>query len=252
MLGFRSLASLGALAAVAACQSTDPTATDALLTLEAARVAGEAAAQDVEVMRGPAGPLGFGLRADLGRFDCEPASRHGLSVTRTCTYRDAAGNVQSAYDPVTTASVNVRTEISGTLSREGWSATMQRVTDLTASGLAGQETSITWNGTESGSSSRVRTTSDGEPREFAMTHSGTVSNVVIPVPRTPTSWPLSGTITRTMTIAFSGGPRDGETVQRTVTITFKGTQYATVTVNGETFEFDLAARGRPKRGGQRP
>jgi hypothetical protein len=79
--------------------------------------------------------------------------------------------------------------------------------------------------------------------EFSMNSAETISNVVIPVPRTESSWPLSGTITRHVTVAFTGGPRDGTTEERNVTITFNGTQVATVTVNGESFEFDLATRG---------
>lgn len=130
---------------------------------------------------------------------------------------------------------------------------MDRVTDLTVSGLAGAETSMTWNGTGSGSFSRVLSREDGETREYAMTHAGVIKDVVIPVPRAPNGWPVSGTITRTMTVTFTGGPRDGQTVERTVTITFNGTRFPTLTVNGETFEIDLMARGRPgKPGGHRP
>jgi hypothetical protein len=244
---------VAAVAALAACQSTGPGGgPDALVTIDAAVVAAEAAAQDVETMRGPGGPMGFGLRADPGSFTCEPAGREGITITRTCTFRDAAGNVQPAYDPVTTASVNVQTTVRGEVTRERWSATMDRTTNLTVSGLAGQETSMTWNGTGSGSSTRVRQGEGGETRQYAMTHSGTVTNVVIPVPRTETSWPLSGSISRTVTVTFTGGPRDGETVQRTVTVTFNGTQFATLSVNGETMQFDLATRGRPKPGERRP
>jgi hypothetical protein len=73
--------------------------------------------------------------------------------------------------------------------------------------------------------------------------------VVIPVPKTETSWPKSGTITRNVTVTFTGGEKGGTTEQRTATITFDGTQFATVTVNGDTFKFDLAGRGHPDRMG---
>jgi hypothetical protein len=33
-----------------------------------------------------------------------------------------------------------------------------------------------------------------------------------------------------------------------VKITFNGTQFATITVNGDTFQFDLAGRGKPGHG----
>jgi hypothetical protein len=239
----RGIGSLS-LAAAAACSTTGPSDPDSLLNQDVAVVAAEVAAQDVEVMRGPAGPLGFGLRADFGRFECDAAERGGLTVTRTCVFKDAAGNVQPAYDPITTASVTVHSEIEGSLDRGPWSATFDRTSDLTVTGLAGAETSMTWNGSQSTTSSRVRQTEDGGTREYNMTHSATVTDVVIPVPR---SWPLSGTITRHLSIEFIGGPRDGTTVERTVTITFNGSQNVSVTVDGETFDVDLSARQRPQR-----
>lgn len=246
---------LALAAGLAACDTTDPATTDLTTSLAVAAMSGEAAAHHVEVMRGPGGPLGFGFRADPGKFECTGGERGGVTVTRTCTFRDAAGNVQAAYDAATTASVQLQVEISGELDRGHLSGTIHRVSDLTVSGLAGAETSMTWNGTASGSSSRVHTRDDAT-REMAMSDEETITDVVIPVPRTPAGWPLSGTIARQVTVSFTGGPRDGTTETRNVTITFNGTQYATITVNGETFEFDLARRGMPKRkggpGGRQP
>jgi hypothetical protein len=198
-------------------------------------------------MRGPGGPFGLRLRIDPGHFNCDPAARDGISITRTCTYKDDAGATQSEYNETTTASVAVHTVVDGAINRGPFSATMNRTTDLTASGLAGAETTITWNGLGSGSSSRVKQIDGGGSRQYDMTHSGTITNVVVPVPPTDDGWPLSGTITRQVTVTFTGGERDGTTVQRTVTIEFNGTQFATLTVNGETFEVDLANRRRPER-----
>lgn len=84
-----------------------------------------------------------------------------------------------------------------------------------------------------------------------LAHSMTISSVVVPMPRTATSWPLSGSITQTMTAAITGGPQDGETRTRTVTITFDGTQYASVNDGTTTTTIDLANHGRPPRGGRR-
>lgn len=246
MRSIHRLSALGALAALAAC-STDPTESDPFVTLDAAVVAAEAAAQDVEVMRGPGGHFGLRLRIDPGKFNCDPAARDGLSIERTCTFRDAAGNTQPEYNETTTASVTVHTEIEGEINRGPLSATMNRTTDLTVSGLAGAETTIIWNGTGSGASSRVKQVDGGGTRQYDMTHSGTITNVVVPVPPSDDGWPLSGTITRDVTITFTGGPRDGTTAQRTVTIEFNGTQFATLTVNGETYEYDLRSRGRPNK-----
>jgi hypothetical protein len=109
------------------------------------------------------------------------------------------------------------------------------------SGLAGQETTRTWNGTGSGESSRERHTDDGD-REYRVTGSTTITAVVIPVPRSDDTWPTSGTITRNAKVTIVGGPRDGTVRERTVTITFNGTRFVPVKVNDTTFTFDLKTR----------
>lgn len=239
------LGAMGLGLALAACSNgTGPTADESLLNQDVATVTGEVAAQDVELMRGPGGLLGFHLTADPARFECASHDWGPLTITRTCTFLDAAGHEQPAYDPVTTASVHVHVEVSVSVDRDHWSGSIQRTRDFTVSGLEGQETSITWNGTGSGAVTRVRETRDGETRQFDLTQSVTVTDVVIPVPRSENSWPLSGTITSSVTVTFTGGPRDGTVRQRDVTITFNGTSVVKVTVNGETFDFDLASRGR--------
>jgi hypothetical protein len=238
---------LGAFAAAAlftACgtDSSGPNAADTLLNADLATVTADAAATDIELMRGPGGgPFGLGLLARAGHFECDRETRSALEVKRTCTYKDAAGNTQAAYDSLTTASVIVHAEISGELTRDRWSGTVNRVRDLTVTGLAGRETSMTWNGTGTASSTRVRVI-DGTTRTYEMTATGTITNLVIPVPRTATSWPTSGTVTKKVVAT-----RNGETKERNVSITFNGTRFAVVTVNGEVFEFDLSQRGRPRR-----
>lgn len=243
------ISTVGALALLAACSSSDPNSVAAPdVTMDVATVATELGAQDVEMMHGPGGAFGFGWRADLGRFNCESADWGGLTVVRTCTYKDADGVVQEAYDTSTTESVAVHTEISGAIDRGRWSATFARTSDLVVSGLAGANTTKIWNGAGAGSSTKVRTSDSAETREYHMTYSGTITNVVIPVPRTATSWPLSGTIAREVTVTFVGGPHDGETVTRSTSLEFNGTQYATLTVNGETFQVDLARRSCQRDG----
>jgi hypothetical protein len=236
------IGALGVAAAAVGCANTDPTTVDPALSVVVASMAAEGAAQQVEAMRGPGGMHGFGFRADPARFDCTDGSRDGLTVTRSCIFKDANGNTQTAYDPVTTASASQHVEVHGSLDREFMSATIDRVSDMTATGLAGAETSMTWNGSGTENSTRARH-SDMGSMQFSMNSTETISNVVIPVPRTESSWPLSGTISRHVTVTFTGGPRDGTTEDRNVTITFDGTQFASVTVNGETFQFDLATRG---------
>lgn len=239
------LGAVGLGLALAACSTdTGPTAEESLLNQDVATVAGEVAAQDVELMRGPGGLFGFHLAAVPGRFECTSHDWGPVTVARTCTFLDASGTEQPAYDPLTTASVHVHFEVSVAVDRDHWSGSLERVRDFTVSGLEGEEATITWNGTGSGTVTRVRETRDGETRQFDLTQSVTVTDVVIPVPRTENGWPLSGTITSSVTVTFTGGPRDGTVEQRDVTITFTGTSVVQVTVNGETFDFDLATRTR--------
>jgi hypothetical protein len=251
MRSIHHVSAMGLLVALAACSSTEPNTTvNPNVTADVARVATELGAQDVEAMHGPGGAFGFGFRGDIGRFGCDSASGFGLTIVRTCTFADSDGVAQAAYDTNTTASVTVHTEISGAIDRGRWSATFDRTSDLVVSGLAGANTTMIWNGSGAGTSSRVKTSDSSETREYDMTSSETITDVVIPVPRTATSWPLSGTIAREVTVTFIGGPRDGTTVQRSTLLEFNGTQFATLTVNGETFQVDLAGRSCHRDGGE--
>lgn len=243
------------LAAILAGCSDNPTSSDQLsagtnaaINADVATVSSDALGQDVEVMRGPGGQFGMGFKADRGQFECNGATRDGLTVTRSCVYKNAAGTTQSAYDSLTTASVSVNATITGTVARGPFSMTVDRKSDFTVSGLAGQETTAIWNGGGNGTSSRVRTAENGTTRQYDMSYTVRRVNVVIPVPRTETSWPLSGTTTKSFTIKITGGPNDGTTVTREVVITFNGTSKPAATINGEAWELDLSNRGRNRKG----
>jgi hypothetical protein len=74
-----------------------------------------------------------------------------------------------------------------------------------------------------------------------MSMNTTVTAVVIPVPR-GSGWPISGTITREITVQIVTGLDDTKTRERTVTIEFNGTQFVPITINGETCTLDLKLR----------
>lgn len=221
---------------------------NALINADIASMTTDVVGQDVEVMRGPGGNFALGLRAERGKFECTAEAKEGLTITRTCVFKDASGNVQSAYDSLTTASVSVNATVKGALSRGPFSMTIDRKADFTVSGLAGQNTTAIWNGGGSGSASRVRQTEDGAARESNMTYTLKRTNVVIPVPHTANSWPISGTVEKSVTVTIVGGPHDGKTVTRKVVIIFNGTSKPVATINGEAWELDLANRSRHKKG----
>jgi hypothetical protein len=172
-------------------------------------------------------PSGCPLDPATGWFTCTSTGRNGL--TRTFMYRflDQGGATQAAFDSLTTASVELASTVSGTIRRARRTRTVDDRLELTISGLAGSETSRTWNGT--GSSSRSDSSAAGVRTSQSNT---TVADVVVPVPFTQDAWPLSGSITTHL--VTSGG------VDLTAVLTFNGTRYASLTVNGTTTTVDLA------------
>ena len=225
----------------AACSDTTAPADDALLDADIALVAADAALEDLQMMN-----TGFG---GLGSAPA-PLATPPREISRTVIFFDANGNVQEAYDPHLTASIDIVADMSGEVTRDTWTAEITRHRELTITGLLGDETSRTWNGNGNGSVERSQHDDDGGTRSYDMTSTSVITNVVRGIPREDNPYPLSGTITRDISVTIVNGPNGDETRQRTAVITFDGTQFATLTVNGETLQVDLAAReGRhPIRG----
>lgn len=263
----RTLMRCGALTCLVilgAC-SSDITGNDAatpLLNADIAQVAADGTAEDVDVMREPVffpampgfapgqgdfRPANCPFDAGSGKLVCPTITHGDITITRSYQFWDAQNAVQQAFDALTTAKANVVSSIDGTRSLPNWEATIERDRDMTATGLAGTETQRTWNGTGSSHVTRSKHTDSGPERSYELECSAVVTNVVVPVPNGGDAWPLSGTITRTCTVTFVGGPRDGQTITRTATVTFNGTQTVTMTVGDRTFDLDLKNRFRGPR-----
>lgn len=204
-------------------------------------------------------PSGCEYDAATGRFACaEESPQPGMTVTHSYAFFDAGGVSQSAYDEATTASFNIQMTADAAWEVDGNSGSMHKESDLTASGLVGSESQRIWNGTESEVVRGVPPRPDrgpggpggpgghggggrgpGGPVEndppTRVNTAVVVADVIVPNPVTDTSWPLSGTITRTMT--REGGSNPGT---ETSVLTFNGTQYATLTIGDETRTIDLA------------
>ena len=257
-----------AVLTVAACSGDDPTGpgTGTTVAFDVATVAADATAEDVDVMAGMDGEIGFlsgaaaisdggpnrpgvaGCNFADGRFTCPPGRHAELTVERIVTFRDAGGATQSAYDALLTASIDLDVTVSGTIDRGPWDATIERTRELTITGLAGTETTRTVNGsgTESVEGSRHVGNSgnggenNGTARSYTLDAIVDIDDVVMPVRGEGVApWPLSGTITRVFTITPTNG---GEPVTRTVVVTFNGTANVPATVDGESFTLNLAAR----------
>jgi hypothetical protein len=230
---------------VVACSDTiGPDSLVNSLTLDVAMIAADATIDE----------LGDHVFDDLDLvFDAEALAapnavdRKNRNRTRTATYFDANGIEQADRDPLTTASIHVAIASTHEFSRDSWTATGSRMRDLMITGLEGKETRRTVNGTGSSSVARSRHTDTDGTRTYDMSSTSVIENVVHPVPRTDDAWPLSGTITRHVTVNIVNGKDGDVTKSRTVVITFNGTNLATMTVDDETFEIDLSTRS-----GRRP
>lgn len=249
-----------AVMAMGACEDTlGPEALDETLLLEAAVVAADATLEDIGMM---GGVFGFPRHNGPGLTDGmtsngpgQPGGHRGIggsfSGTREVSFYDADGLPQDAYDALTTARITAVVDIEGEINRTNWSASVARTRNMDITGLAGENTTRIINGSGTEDVSRSRLLDDGETRSRDMEGTFTYTDLVVPTPDQEVRYPLSGTITRQMTVEVVNG-KDGD-VSRTVdvTITFDGTGTATGTVNGETFEIDLTARegGFPLRRG---
>jgi hypothetical protein len=217
--------------ALAACSDTvGPEAIEDSLTLDVAMLAADATIDELADMG-----LLFG-----GALPA-PSASDTRSVTRTRTFFDEFNN-EHDYDPLSTAWMTLTIDATHDFSRDSWTATGTRTRDLTITGLLNEETSRTVNGTGSSDVTRSRHTDEDGERSYDMSSTSVIENVVHPVPRTDDAWPLSGTITRNVTIKVVNGPDGDVTTSRTVVITFNGTNLATMTVGDETFDIDLSTR----------
>ncbi|HEV8600639.1 MAG TPA: hypothetical protein VGQ69_14860 [Gemmatimonadales bacterium] len=264
----KTLIRCGALvsAVILGACSQDSTGTLAtpLLNADIATVVADNTGDDVDIMREPvffvAMPLGGPVlgpgtgdlnptsctyNASTQRLECPVVTRAGtLTITRSYAFWDANNVPQDHYDALLTAKANIQTHIEGERSGDGWSASIERDRDMTVTGLLGTETERTWNGTGTSEASRSRHNDSGEERSYTISCDLTVVDVVVPVPNGTPRFPISGTITHHCIITFEGGPRDGQTVERTAIVTFNGTATATVRVGDRTFDIDLTTRHR--------
>jgi len=244
--GLIALVAIGATS-LAGCSGDDPTGTDPLdqtINADLAMIAADGTIEDVQALRD----------APHGGFFMD-----NRSGSRTVQFFDADDVEQDAYDELTTASIYLTMEMSREIERDGWSASVSRSREMTVTGLEGIETTRTVNGSGSESITRSRHSDTEGFREREMTGSRTMEDVVHTVPFEDNPYPLSGTITRVMTVTVTteAGTR---THTRTVVVTFNGTQYPEMTIDGEPYEVDLEARerdrpfheGRPHHPGEGP
>jgi hypothetical protein len=202
---------------------------------------------------GPFHPFAGGLNctgtydAASGRVTCATITDRGLTINRSIAYRDASGAAQSAFDSTTSNSINVRTTVTGTVTRrDSATATINHQSDRTIGGLAPGSTQRTVEGAARGQEDIT-----GEVRDTAFTArrivADTTRGLVIPLADGRPTYPTAGTVIRVMevTVGLSGG--SPATHSRREVITYDGSTTATVviTVDGTTKNCTLPLpRGR--------
>jgi hypothetical protein len=207
------------------------------LTLDVAMVSADELIEDVAELELDFADVIGGVFAEVDAGSAEPIKR-----SRTKTFYDADGNEQFGFNKLTTASVHILSEVSGEWARGNWSKSGSRNRDITITGLEGEETSRTVNGTGSSARSKSHYSDENGPRSYEMSSTSVITNVIRGVPRKDNPYPLSGTITRNITVEIVNGKNGDETRTKNVVVTFNGTQFASMTIDGEELEVDLSAR----------
>jgi len=246
------LAVIPALLLLGACgtELEAPSEEDQQINLDVATYAADATADDIVLMTteadvtlDPSFPNQDGCtRIGLFRVRC-PLRHFGddINYTREVTFYDENLEEMEFFHRDSTEAVNIVVSFEGSRAKQNVEITVDRQRDMTVSNLFGAETERIWNGTGTSNVERIRHNDDVSDRVYDFTSTSTVDSVIIAVPRAGT-WPLSGTITREVNVEVVGGLQDDRTRSRTVVIEFNGTQFATITVNGETFTFDLETK----------
>lgn len=195
-----------------------------------------------ELMAGFAPASGCTLNAATGRFDCPPVTNNGLTLTRSFAFYNAAGQSLSKWNDTTVASVNLTTTESGVRANTTGADTISGSRNMTVSGLAGHNTTRTWNGTGSRSVGGYYTDSAAS-RTYDHSENATFTNVLVTLPRSANPYPTSGSISRQVNAAGTvtkGGKSRSFSASRTVTVTFNGTEFVPMTIGSTAYTLDLA------------
>ncbi len=173
--------------------------------------------------------------SSTGRITCPDVTREGVTISRSFALFDAAGRAQEKRDS-STVKINTQVWARGTVEKESAKVTIDRKSDLTATGVQRGSPSRTLNGTEQGSSAMEHRTSRGTVKSTVVFGDTTI-NLVVPSLDSPRTWPLSGTVIR----AHSGtrtidGHSGSTSFNYRAVFVYDGTSTVkiTITANGQT------------------
>jgi hypothetical protein len=132
--------------------------------------------------------------SSTGRFICPDVVRSGVTISRSYALFDAADVPQEKRD-TNVVKMNTQVWARGTVEKDNGKITIDRRSDLTATGLQPSSPTRTLNGTEQGTSTMVHRTSRGTVTSNVVFGDSTI-NLVLPKPDQSRKWPLSGTVIR--------------------------------------------------------
>jgi hypothetical protein len=243
-LALGSIVALGAAACDDAGTEPDLIDEDALRA-DVALVAADGLFNDLAVMLDP-----FTLSLPGSGPEFAPTDGSGrYAFTRNVTFFED-DVPKDSYDPLFTDSIRVEWEFEREAEHSFWSADIERSRDMMVTGLEGEETQRTWNGESEADIFRSRH-EDDITRTYDMQMAANHTDVVRGVPRIDNPWPLGGTITRNVHVLVMEGDEVIGERDVTATVTFNGTQFVILNVDGDEFEVDLAQRGVNGRMGNR-
>lgn len=201
------------------------------------------------------GPFGGALRnADCPfneaaqRAECSTTrERSGLTVDRWVIWTDLDGTVQPRPDS-TTHRMQTHAEVQGTIVRRDSSTrTLRHVSDRLVTGLEQGSTERRVEGTSAGTE-QVEGVSEAGAFVAERVLADTIRDLVIPVRDSGRSYPIAGTIIRTMTatVTVTGQAPEASVWREQVTYDGSATATLVITRNGETKTCSLPLPlGRP-------
>lgn len=173
--------------------------------------------------------------SSTGRFTCPDVTREGVTISRSYALFDAADKPQDKRDS-NTVKMNTQVWARGTVQKDNGKVTIDRKSDLTATGIQHSSPNRTLNGTEQGTSTMEQQTTRGKVTS-AVVFGDTTINLVVPKPNSPRKWPLSGSVIRSHsgTRTIEGHPETRSFSHRAV-FEYDGSAVVkiTVTANGQT------------------
>lgn len=172
-------------------------------------------------------------------FVCAPLTNGGMTIERSFILFDAAGNRQSQFIRGTTAAVQTKTHVSGTLSSAAATMRIDHLDDRTVSGLL--TTRHVLNGTSAMTMDGTFPAGPGGTTPMPMSTRTTTTTDKLVLPSKANPWPGPGAMTMVSTSTFGGTLPPMASTMRAV---FNGTKCVsfTVTTDGhsQTMVMDLS------------